>query len=207
VTDDGGGRLIAFEGIDGCGKSTQAALLADRLGALLTFEPGATGLGAAVRRLLLDADQPPVADRAEVLLLLADRAQHVAEVLGPALAAGTWVVTDRFSGSTLAYQGSGRGLDGRELERLAAWSAGGVRPDLTVLVDVPVSVAAARRAADRPDRFERLGSGFHQRVAEGFRDLAVADPGTWTVVDGTGPVDAVAAAVWSAVEQRWPDRG
>ena len=104
------GRLVALEGVDGCGKSTQVARLCRLTGALATFEPGATGLGAAVRRLLLDPELPPVSTRAEALLMAADRAQHVAELVAPTLAAGRWVVTDRFDASTLAYQGAGRGL-------------------------------------------------------------------------------------------------
>ena len=193
------GRLIALEGIDGCGKSTQAALLADRLGAVLTFEPGATRLGASLRQLLLDHDQAPVAERSEALLMAADRAQHVAEVVGPALDAGTWVVSDRFSGSTLAYQGFGRGLDRSELARLVLFATGGLSPDLNVLVDVPVAVARDRRRTTGADRFEVQGDAFQQRVADGFGHLAAASDARWLVVDGTGSVEEVAAAVWAGV--------
>jgi dTMP kinase len=198
VTASGRGRLIALEGIDGCGKSTQAKRLSARLDALLTFEPGATGLGASLRRLLLDPDQPAVSPGAEALLMAADRAQHVAEVVQPALDAGTWVVTDRFSASTLAYQGFGRGLDRAELERLIGWATQGLVPDLTVLIEVPVDVAAARRTGS-DDRFEEEGRQFQQRVAEGYRALAEESAGSWVVVDGTGPVEEVAEAVWSGV--------
>jgi dTMP kinase len=195
------GRLIALEGIDGCGKSTQARLLADRLDAVVTFEPGATPLGAALRTLLLDRDGSPVANRTEALLMAADRAQHVADVIGPALAAGRWVVSDRFSASTFAYQGFGRGLDRDELEALVGWATGGLHPDLTVLFDLPVEVAATRRR-DVPgaaDRMEAEGLAFQRRVAEGYRTLATEQPERWRVVDATGPVPAVAAAVWDAV--------
>src|SRR5580692_120972 len=157
---DGRGRLIALEGIDGSGKTTQVRLLAARpewAGLVtVTSEPGATALGRALRGLLLDRDLPPVAERTEALLVAADRAQHMAEVVAPALGAGRWVVTDRFSGSTLAYQGYGRGLDLDELRRLVAWATGGIEPDLTVLVDVPVAVARARRPAGEDDRLESL---------------------------------------------------
>ena len=193
------GRLIALEGIDGCGKSTQAALLADRLGAVLTFEPGATGLGASLRKLLLDHDQAPVAERSEALLMAADRAQHVAEVVKPALDAGTSVVSDRFTASTLAYQGFGRGLDRSELARLVLFATGGLAPDLNVLVDVSLAVARDRRGSTRADRFEAQGDGFQQRVAEGFRHLAAESGAPWLVVDGSGSVEQVAAAVWAGV--------
>ena len=172
MTEGRPGRLIALEGIDGCGKSTQAQLLADRLGALLTFEPGATLLGQSLRRLLLDADQPPVSERAEALLMAADRAQHVAEVVLPALEAGTWVVTDRFSASTLAYQGFGRGLDRSELERLIGWATAGVEPRPHRAHRRPCGGGrrTPRRQAD--DRFEGEGDAFLQRVADGYRRLA-----------------------------------
>jgi dTMP kinase len=205
VSGGGRGRLIAFEGIDGCGKSTQAALLAEHLQATLSFEPGATTLGASLRTLLLDPSLPAVAPRAEALLMAADRAQHVAEVVEPALAAGTWVVTDRFSGSTYAYQGYGRGMDLEELRWLVRWATEGLQPDLTVLIEVPVTTAVERRSGVRSDRFEALGREFQQRVAEGFHQLATEDPATWAVIDGTRPVDEVFAAVASAVRDRLGD--
>ena len=192
------GRLIALEGIDGCGKSTQAAILADRLGAVSTFEPGATPLGGALRTLLLGTDGATVAPRAEALLMAADRAQHVADVLEPALDAGRWVVTDRYSASTLAYQGFGRGLELADLVPLVGWATGGLRPDLTVLFDLPVEVAASRRVGARADRMEAEGLAFQQRVADGFLELAAGDD-PWLVVDATDPVDVVAASVWDAV--------
>ena len=195
----GRGRLIALEGVDGCGKTTQARLLADTLPALYTSEPGATALGSRLRRLLLDPDLPTVSARAEALLMAADRAEHVDEVIVPALDAGRWVVTDRFSGSTLAYQGHGRGLDLGALRALVTWAAGGLVPDLVVLVDVPVEVARRRLGASRPDRFEGLDAGFHARVRDGFLALAAEDAERWVVVDGTGDAAAVAAAVCSVV--------
>jgi dTMP kinase len=210
VTRGRPGRLIALEGIDGCGKSTQADLLAQRLGALLTFEPGATPLGSTLRRLLLDRDQAPVGERAEALLMAADRAQHLAEVVRPALDAGTWVVTDRFSASTLAYQGYGRGLDRAELEMLVRWATGGLEPDLTVLIDVPLEVAIGRRRVDGQDRLEGEGGDFLQRVAEGYRRLAEEAGPAWVVVDGTGTEAEVGARVWSGVggaAGREPDGG
>lgn len=209
MTAGSAGRLIALEGIDGCGKSTQARTLADRLGALLTFEPGATELGTSLRSLLLDPALPAVNERAEALMMAADRAQHVAEVLDPALGVGRWVVTDRFSASTIAYQGYGRGMDGADLDRLVSWATGGLRPDLNVLIEVPVATAVARRAGERHDRFEELGSGFQQRVSDGFRQMAADDPDTWVVIDGDRPEATVADQVWTAVRDRLgaPARG
>jgi len=194
------GRLVALEGIDGCGKSTQALILAARLDAVSTFEPGATPLGAALRHLLLGRDGAPVAVRAEALMMAADRAQHVADVIAPALDAGRWVVTDRYSASTLAYQGFGRGLDQGELEAMVGWATGGLRPDLTVLFDLPVSVAADRRSGAGVDRMEAEGLAFQQRVADGYLALAAEGRGAWLVVDATEPVESVAATVWDAVE-------
>jgi dTMP kinase len=204
VTASAPGRLIAFEGIDGCGKSTQAAILADRLGALLTHEPGGTALGTRLRTLLLDGRESALSVRTEALLMAADRAQHVDEVVGPALRDGRWVVTDRYTGSTLAYQGYGRGLGGPELDGLVAWATGGLLPDLTVLIEIPVEVAAARRAGSAGDRFEDEGGTFLSRVADGYRRLADDSPATWLVVDGTGSVEEVAAAVWSGVARLGP---
>jgi dTMP kinase len=195
------GRLVALEGIDGCGKSTQARLLAERLDAVATFEPGATPLGASLRSLLLDRDGSPVATRTEALLMAADRAQHVADVIDPALAAGRWVVSDRFSASTFAYQGFGRGLDRDGLEALVGWATGGLRPDLTILFDLPVEEAAARRGVSgTDDRMEAEGLDFQRRVADGYRTLAAREPDRWVVVDASRPVPAVAAAVWDAVQ-------
>jgi len=201
------GRLIAIEGIDGSGKTTQARLLADALGALGTHEPGATALGRSVRALVLEPDGEPVSPRAEALLMAADRAQHVVEVVAPALDGGRWVVTDRYCGSTLAYQGYGQGLALDELEGLVRWAAQGIDADLNVLVDVAPDVADARRSAT-PDRLERLDAGFHTRVRQGYLALAAADPGHWAVVDGSGIEAEVADAVRAVVESRlgWPTK-
>ena len=190
-------RLIALEGGEACGKSTQAALLARRLGAVLTREPGGTAVGERVRALLLDLDVAGLDTRAEALLLAAARAQHVAEVVAPALAAGRDVVTDRFSHSSLAYQGYGRGLPLDEVRGLSEWATRGLWPDVVVLLDLPAEQAEARRG--RPDRFEVESREFHRRVEDGFRALAAADPARWRVVDASGTVDEVAARVWHAV--------
>lgn len=201
------GRLIAIEGIDGSGKSTQARLLADALGALATHEPGATALGRELRALVLSPDGAAVSARAEALLMAADRAQHVAEVVAPALEEGRWVVSDRYSGSTLAYQGYGQGLELDELEHLVHWATLGVEADLNVLVDVAPSVADHRRSTAR-DRLEKLDAGFHTRVRDGYLALAASHPTGWAVVDGDGSVAEVSDAVRAAVESRlgWPTK-
>ena len=196
------GRLIALEGIDGSGKSTQARILERQPMLTVTAEPGATALGTRLRHLLLDPGLPAVATRTEALLLAADRAQHVAEVVEPALAAGRWVVTDRFSGSTLAYQGYGRGLDLDDLRRLVAWATGGIEPDLNLLVDIPLDVAGRRRAGAAADRLESLGDDFLERVRSGYLALAAADPERWAVIDGTGHPDEVAHLVRAVLAQR-----
>jgi dTMP kinase len=199
------GRLIAFEGGEASGKSTQARVLAVSLGAVLTREPGGTDIGRRIRAVVLARDLGALDARAEALLMAADRAQHVTEVIEPALARGDDVVTDRFSGSSLAYQGFGRGLDVDEVRRLSAWAAAGVEPDLIVLLDVPVDVAAGRRGA-AGDRMEAEGSEFHARVLEGYRALAVADPHRWVVVDGAGSVDDVGERVAKTVAERLQPR-
>ncbi|MDQ6728323.1 MAG: dTMP kinase [Actinomycetota bacterium] len=193
------GRFIAFEGGEASGKSTQAARLAERLGAVMTREPGGTDVGRALRALVLDPAAGTLDPRAEALLMLADRAQHVAEVVGPALARGVDVVSDRFSGSTLAYQGYARGLDVGELSRLSAWASGGLEPDLVILLDVAADVAVARLRRDL-DRMEQAGDAFHRRVVEGYHALAAGDPARWCVVDGSGTPDQVSARVIAAFE-------
>lgn len=192
------GRFIAFEGGEGSGKTTQARLLAEALGAVLTREPGGTVLGRGIRQLVLGlGDDPPTA-RAEALLMVADRAQHVAEFVRPALEQGMDVVTDRFSGSTLAYQGYGRGLDLGDLRWLSSWAAEGLEPDVVVLLELAPELAAARTGAPT-DRMEAQGAAFHARVSAGYRSLAEADPERWQVVDGSGAVEEVAARVRAAV--------
>ncbi len=199
------GRLLALEGIDGCGKSTQARALAAALGAELTHEPGATALGAALRTILLAPGSVGhgISARTEALLMAADRAEHVAAVLEPALAAGSWIVSDRYSGSTIAYQGYGRGLAPAELATLVRFATGGLAADLSILVDVEVEVAAARLAElGAADRLERLGPQFAARVREGFLTLAVADPEHWVVVDGTEDTATLTAHIVAAVRAR-----
>ena len=195
------GRFIAFEGGEACGKSTQARLLAGELDAVLTFEPGATAVGAAIRSLLLNPSTTALVDRTEALLMAADRAQHVAEMVRPALVAGRHVVTDRYLYSSVAYQGYGRGLPPDEVDQLSRWATDGLLPDLVVLLDVDVAEAMRRRRR-APDRFERENDGFHQRVRDGYLALATADPERWAVVQASGSVHQLAVAVRSIVRDR-----
>lgn len=196
------GRFIAFEGGEASGKSTQAARLALALGARLTREPGGTELGGHIRQLVLGSSvDEGVGVRAEALLLAADRAQHVATVIRPALRAGIDVVTDRYAGSSLAYQGYGRGLDVDEVRWLSDWASEGLWPDLVILLDIPAEVARHRLASSGvgPDRLEAAGDEFHRLVSEGFRNLAATYPETWRVVDGGGEPDEVTAHVMEVV--------
>jgi dTMP kinase len=188
------GVFVAFEGIDGSGKTTQARRVAAARDAICTFEPGDTTLGAALRAAVLDAAMD-IDATSELLVMAADRAQHVAQVIGPALDEGRDVVCDRFSGSTLAYQGYGRGLDLEAIRRVLDVATGGLEPDLTILLDCPVAIARDRRGdrATASDRFES-DDGFSERVRAGFLALATAGA-SWGVVDAEGPTGAVARAV------------
>jgi dTMP kinase len=192
--------FVAFEGGEGTGKSTQARLLAARLDAVLTHEPGGTTVGLELRALALGGASGVLDARTEALVMAADRAQHVAEVIEPALAAGRHVVTDRYLYSSLAYQGYGRGLPVQGVRALSEF-AGAPEADLVVLLTVTPEVRAERLGREL-DAIESAGDAFHTRVEEGFLALAAADPARWVVVDGSGTVDDVAAAVWSAIEAR-----
>ncbi len=196
------GRLIALEGGDGAGKSTQARLLADWLRGLghevvLTREPGDSRIGPTIRQLVLDPANAGLSDRAEALLYAADRAEHVAALVRPALARGAVVVTDRYIDSSIAYQGVGRGLGADAVAELSAFATGGLVADLTVVLDVPADVGRGR--FDTADRLEGEPEAFHQRVRQAFLDLAAKAPERYAVVDATGPPDVVASQVRSAV--------
>ena len=198
------GRLIVLDGLDGCGKSTQLSRLADWLPGsgvlpasariLCTREPGGTGFGQTLRNLLLHAegDQVPV-PTAELLLYAADRAQHVESVIRPALAAGHWVLSDRFSGSTLAYQGYGRGLDLALIRQLEEIATAGLQPDVTLWLQLPIEESMRRRHGERDDRIEAEGRTFLSRVADGF--AAVAAERGWCAVDADQSLEAVSSAL------------
>jgi dTMP kinase len=194
------GRFIVVEGGEGAGKSTQvervtASLRARGHEVVVTYEPGDTKTGAELRTALLHADAA-LDPRAELLLMLADRAQHVAEVIRPALARGAIVVCDRYAPSTLAYQGIARGLGVDAVERLSRWAAGELEADVVIVLDLPDAIAE-RRVAPHRDRFERAGAEFHARVRAAYRELAAARG--WLLVGADGSPDEVAARVLAAV--------
>lgn len=207
----GAGVFITLEGVEGSGKTTQAALLADSLRAaghrvIVTHEPGGTRAGQAIRAIFLDpAVSLEVA--AELLLVLADRAQHVREKLKPALAAGEIVISDRYADSTVAYQGYARGVDLKFLRELNRLATDGTMPDLTIVLDcrVPTGLARiqsrmSRAAARRPDRFEGESAEFHTRVREGFLAIARCEPERVAVIDSEQPLETVSAEIRRRVD-------
>jgi dTMP kinase len=193
---------VAFEGAEGCGKSTQAARLAEALGAVLTRETGGTDVGRRLREILHDIDVVDLDDRAELLIVAADRAQHIARVVRPALDAGRPVVSDRSVYSALAYQGFGRGLDVDQIRRINDWAMRGIWPSLVVLLDAPTDVLAARLDGRDLDRFERAGEAFHERVIDAYRTMAAEDPDRWIVVAADDDQDKIAARVLDLVTER-----
>ena len=188
------GRFVVFEGIDGCGKSTQARRVASARSSRFVFEPGDSALGEQLRHMLLDASLP-MAPVTEALMMLADRSHHVATVIEPTLRSGAHVIADRFYASTLAYQGYGRGVDLAELEAATDLAIGACRPDLTVLIDIDIDTANERRNRDEKDRFESADVDFHERVRRGYLAMADVDPLRWSVVDGRGSPEQVSAAI------------
>ena len=202
------GRFITFEGGEGCGKSTQTRRLGaalERLGvkSIVTREPGGTPLAESVRRLLKGEGPEEPCDRCELLLFLAARAQLVERVIRPALEAGTWVVSDRFSDSTYAYQGCGRGLPLDFVSAADAFACASLRPDVTFLLDLPPEAAAARMRGRESatgvcaDRIELAGDAFHARIREGFAELARREPERIITIDASLAPDEVEAAIWS----------
>jgi dTMP kinase len=196
------GLLITFEGIEGSGKSTQVTLVQEFLeGAgypcLVTREPGGTGLGKGIRRLVLDDIELALDPLCELFMIEADRAQHVAEVLLPALERRRVVVCDRFADATVAYQGFGRGLDLDLIRTVNGWATRGLVPDLTIVLDVPVALGISRIRGR--DRFEREDHDFHQRVRDGYLRIAEEEPGRVRVVAGDGDRTQVQTAVCQLV--------
>lgn len=193
---------IALEGAEGCGKSTQARHLAEAIDAVLTRETGGTPIGQRLRAILHDNGVTDLDNHAETLIVAADRAQHLAEVVRPALEAGRHVVSDRSVYSTLAYQGYGRGLPVDEVRSINQWAIGDTWPDLVILLTVPDEVTAERMSARQLDRFEQAGDLFHRRVHNGFAEMAATDPERWVVIDASGSLDQVSSSIRSAVRQR-----
>jgi len=199
------GYFITVEGIEGAGKSTQMDVIGDFLDAkgirvVMTREPGGTPLGEAVRGLLLNPDIRGMSMDAELLLVFAARAEHLHEVIRPALEAGHWVLSDRFTDATFAYQGGGRGIEASRIAALEQWVQGALRPDLTLLLDVPVAVGMAR-IAERGgrDRFEREQSDFFQRIRDNYLQRAAAEPQRFRRIDASVAAEQVSRDVLSAV--------
>jgi dTMP kinase len=207
VTDPRG-RFISIEGGEGVGKSTQVGLLVaalDRAGirARATREPGGSPGAEAIRRLLLEGEGERWDAISEALLLVAARCDHVARLIAPALAQGVWVVSDRFADSTMAYQGYGKGVAFDDLATLHRRALGDFAPDLTVILDLPVETGLARAAArSAADRFERLDRDFHEKLRQGFRQIAAENPTRCILIDAAGDPQTVHSAVIAAVEQR-----
>lgn len=195
------GRFIVLEGGEGSGKSTQARLLADELGAVVTREPGGTALGELLREILLDRRAGRVVASAELLLMLAARAQHVSELILPTLDQGRDVVCDRFSPSTLAYQGFGRGLDLSAIRAADELARSGLEPDVVVLLDLAPEIATTRRTRAL-DRIEGEDFEFFARVRDGYRTLAQSDPRRYVVVDADGSIAEVRDRVRAALGTR-----
>jgi len=203
------GLLITFEGIEGSGKSTQAALLRDallnaRIPVSLTREPGGSPLAERVRELILLSGEEPMAPGTEVLLFLAARAQHVVGTIRPALERGEVVVCDRFTDATLAYQGGGRTIPEPFLSSLNDWATGGIKPVRTYLLDVPVELGlqrASQRTGDRPDRLERESRAFFEAVRARYLDLARREPERIVVLRGTEPRESLAHQIWEDIQR------
>jgi dTMP kinase len=213
------GQFITFEGVEGCGKTTQIRLLAEALkkrgkSVVLTREPGGCPISDKIRHILLDAENSAMTPLAELLLYAAARAQHIAEVIAPALDSGAIVLCDRFTDATVAYQGHGRALDLRLIEQLNSMVASECRPDMTILLDCPVETGLKRAmdriernsakdaASLREERFEKESIEFHKRVREGYLALAGRERDRFVVVDGSGGITDTAATLLRAVADR-----
>ncbi len=206
------GKFITLEGIEGSGKSTLAgalgqALRARGLAVQLTREPGGTPLAERLRTLLLEHGEEPIGARSEMLLMFAARAVHLDNLIRPALRGGTWVVCDRFTDATRAYQGSGRGVSGELIEQLAEMVHGDLWPDRTLLLDLPVEqgLARARRRGASTDRFEDEDRRFHERVRAGYLKIADAEPQRVRILDATAPAELLARRALEALADLWGD--
>ena len=204
--------FITFEGGEGCGKSVQAKALFRRLlqlaiPALLTHEPGGTPFGKRLGRWLKWAQDADISPLTELMLFNASRTQLVNEVIQPNLKSGKVVISDRYADSTIAYQGYGRGLDLAMVRATNNAATQGLRPDLTILLDIPVEEGLERKRAERQDRFEREAPTFHRRVKEGYLKMAADEPERWLVIDASQSKEAIAAIIWQRVRQLISKRG
>lgn len=199
--------FVSLEGPDGCGKSTQAKMLADWLKVsghptLLTREPGGTAIGDQIRRVLMSLENRRMNPRTEFLLFSASRTQLVHEVIEPHLASGGVIVSDRFYDSSLAYQGYGHGLDEKALRDITQFVTGGLRPDLTLLLDIPVKVGLARRRdGGNWNRLDDYDLEFHDRARQGYLSLAKAEPSRWEVIDADRPTETIQSEIRRVVEE------
>lgn len=205
------GRFISFEGIEGTGKTTQARLLADYLSdrgfaVVVTEEPGGTPIGLRIREVLLKIEHTEMQGVTELLLYNADRCQHIHELILPSLLDGLILITDRFSDSTLAYQGFGRAIDTNTISTLDRIATGGLKPDLTLLLDIDASAGLRRnRGANKVDRLEREDLAFHEKVRAGFLELARREPGRIKVIDASGGIEEIRTNVTEAVRSHFHD--
>lgn len=201
------GKFITVEGIEGVGKSTNVAFLREAIekrgiDVLTTREPGGTPMAERIREMLIDHGDEPVPDITELLLMFASRSLHVNNVIQPALAAGTWVICDRFTDASRAYQGGGRGFPQMDINRLAEWVHGDLRPNLTILLDAPVATGMSRAGRrGSPDRIEIERVDFFERVRECYLSLAQAEPERFVVVDASVDIDTVRASIESIVDR------
>jgi dTMP kinase len=199
------GRFVTVEGIEGAGKSTQMDVIRQYLEergirVITTREPGGTPLSEAVRTLLLDPDNHGMSSDTELLLVFAARAEHLHKVICPALESGRWVLSDRFTDATFAYQGGGRGIEAARIAILEEWVQGRLRPDLTLLLDVPVEAGMTRIAGrGKPDRFEREDRQFFQRIRDSYLQRAAAEPQRFRLIDASAPVQQVSRQTLAAV--------
>jgi len=210
-------KFITLEGGEGTGKSTQADLLADRLRnvsedfeVIVTREPGGSERAERIRTLLLDSQLPPPTPLTETLLFYAARDDHLHHIINPALDAGKWVICDRFSDSTRAYQGAAGGLTGQIIDRLDKWVVSDHQPGLTIILDLPASLGLERAASRRTersddftDRFEGLNLKFHQNLRHAFVQIAASYPSRCVLVDAAGEISVVASRIWDIVADRW----
>ena len=196
------GKYIAFEGLEGCGKSTHVTRLATSLNGLATREPGGTEIGAALRATMLDAKNTSLSPRSEALMMAADRAQHIQQVVLPAIESGRHVVSDRSVYSSLAYQGYGRELDLESLRHFNSWAIQDVWPDLVVFIDVPLDALLERLKKRELDRFEREDRSFFERVLRGFHEMARQEPDRWVIIDGSPPKDELEVTIRRLIAER-----
>jgi len=204
--------FITFEGGEGCGKRVQARALYRRLAqlaipALLTHEPGGTSLGKKLSRWLKWTDSLDISPLTELLLFNASRAQLVTEVIRPNLESGMVVICDRYADSTTAYQGFGRGLDLEMVKAINDTATQGLKPDLTILLDMPVEAGLARKRGKKQDRFEQEEITFHQRVRDGYLKLAEEEPQCWLVIDATQSKEKIAQIIWQRIRQLLSNQG